>query len=76
MVRHKLAPYIISKPLHPTQKTKKNSAGLEIRIKVIPNYELESLILSYGDGIEIMSPENLREKIKERIEQMYLKYNA
>lgn len=58
------APYIITKPLHPTQKRKDVENGLEVSIEVIPNFELERLILSFGDSVEIISPLWLREKIK------------
>ncbi len=64
-----LAPYIMTKPLHPTQKQKilpKNS-GLEIKIHVIPNYELESIILSYCDSVEVLEPLDLRTKIQNRL---------
>ena len=62
-------PYIQTKPLHGSQK-KKETADLYvlIELELIPNYELESLILSYGEGIEVLSPETLRYKIKNRVQ--------
>jgi len=64
-----LYPYIQTKPLHGSQTKKGNGeSDVLIELEVIPNYELESMILSYGEGIEIISPENLRLRIKNRVE--------
>ncbi|GIV43512.1 MAG: WYL domain-containing protein [Bacteroidia bacterium] len=64
-----IAPYIMTKPLHPTQKHKilPQNAGLEVKIEVVPNYELESLILSYGEKIKVIEPLDLKEKIQARL---------
>lgn len=62
------APYIETKPLHWSQKNKYLDDGsLEIRIKVMLNYELEMRILSFGEKVKVVAPENLVLKIKERI---------
>jgi predicted DNA-binding transcriptional regulator YafY len=64
------APYVQTKPLHPTQKTEKRGDELLVTIEVIPNYELESLILSYGENVTVISPDSLKYRIKERIKKM------
>lgn len=64
------APYIRTKPLHPSQKHEEIEEGLEVRIKVIPNYELESLILSFGEHVKVIKPIFLKERIQERITGM------
>lgn len=61
------APYIHTKPLHGTQKEKWDDNGLTITIEVIPNYELEQLILRYGENCVVLEPEELKEKILSRI---------
>jgi predicted DNA-binding transcriptional regulator YafY len=61
-----IAPYVSTKPLHLSQKTKQLDSGLEVRIKVIPNFELESLILSFGENVKIIEPEWFKNKIKDR----------
>jgi len=61
------APYIITKPLHPTQKHTQTEEGLIVRIKVIPNYEFVKLILSFGEKVKVIEPINLREKILEKL---------
>ena len=61
------APYIQTKPFHSTQKVSVLKDGsLEIRISVILNYELEMKILSFGEKVKVITPEQLVTKIKER----------
>ena len=63
------AKYIETKPLHGSQKPYPQSDGsLEIEIKVVPNYELESQILAQGERVKVLSPPEFREKIRSRIE--------
>lgn len=65
------APYVISKPLHGSQRPiSNNEDGLIIELKVMPNYELESVILSHGERIKVLSPGHFKEKIKQRIDEM------
>jgi predicted DNA-binding transcriptional regulator YafY len=64
----KQSPYIKTKPIHETQKHYEVEEGLLVKIKVIPNFELEQLILSFGDGVKVVSPIHLKEKIFSRIQ--------
>jgi predicted DNA-binding transcriptional regulator YafY len=65
------ASYINTKPLHQSQKRlKKVEGGYETSINVIHNYELEKLILSFGERIKVLSPLILRDKIKERVNKL------
>ena len=70
-VEKSLLPYIQTKPLHESQfiKSFDENFGLVV-IKVIPNYELESLILSFGERVELLEPEALKEKLKDRIKKL------
>lgn len=69
------APYIETKPLHWSQKNKYLDDGsLEIRIKVMLNYELEMRILSFGEKVKVLAPEVLATKIKERIKEQLSNY--
>ncbi|MQP53298.1 MULTISPECIES: YafY family protein [unclassified Flavobacterium] len=69
------APYIETKPLHWSQKNKYLDDGsLEIRIKVMLNYELEMRILSFGEKVKVLAPEVLATKIKERIIEQLSNY--
>jgi len=64
----KQAPYILTKPIHGSQIKKKfDEHGLIITIEVIPNFELEKLILSFGKDIEVLSPESFRKQIADKL---------
>lgn len=69
------APYILTKPLHPTQKHKIFEDYTLVEIQVIPNIELERLLLSYGEHVEVIAPIELREKMKARVKEMMRKYD-
>lgn len=69
-----LAPYVITKPIHATQKGIKTENGLEVTIKVIPNYELEKLILSFGSNVKVISPESLKDNIFNQIKNTLRNY--
>lgn len=65
--------YIESKPIHPSQKeiTKEKTAdSVVIELKIIPNYEFETLLLGFADSIEILKPQSLREKITLRAKKI------
>ena len=63
------SPYVFSKPLHHSQKkVEYNNEELTISIEVIPNYELESLMLSFGERVEVIEPDNFKNIIKKRLE--------
>jgi len=60
--------YMANKSIHETQKHKwLNENTLELKIKVLVNYELERLILSYGESVNVIEPQHLKDKIKERL---------
>lgn len=64
-----LAPYIQTKPIHPTQSKGKpqNNGSVRVTIKVIPNYELERLILSFGERVSVVRPLEFRNRIQEQV---------
>ncbi len=61
------APYVRSKPLHPTQRQRETERGLEVSITVVLNYELEARLLSYGETVQVLSPTELRESMKNHL---------
>lgn len=61
-------PFIISKPLHGSQLQKITDNIVTLKLKV--NKELISLILSFGDDMEVLEPAGLREVIKEKVNGM------
>lgn len=61
-------PYILSKPLHGTQRIiDKVENGSIISIKLILNYELEQTILGFGEKVKVLKPDSLVTRISERI---------
>lgn len=67
--------YILTKPLHGSQKLDKtNEEGLTIYIEVIPNNELYQLLLSFGADVEVISPQKIRMEIKKIIIKMNENY--
>ncbi|HEX4375358.1 MAG TPA: WYL domain-containing protein [Puia sp.] len=71
------ASYIDTKPLHETQKRiRKTALGFETSITVIPNYELEKLLLSFGERVIVLSPLELRSSLKAKAEKMAANYSG
>jgi len=63
-------PYILSKPIHGSQKkVKEDATGLIISIEVIPNYELETLILSFGNKVKVIAPVEFKEIILKKLKE-------
>lgn len=76
-VKKSLFPYINTKPIHETQKIKsKDESGVEIEVELYINYELKQLLLSYGDGIKVLSPDFLREEMKGRLTKALAEYEV
>ena len=75
-IDRKNAPYVITKPLHHSQKVvSKSDLGIEIEILVQLNFELEREILGFGDSMKVIFPRRLKERIKERIKGASRKYD-
>ncbi len=67
-VSNELWPYIETKPLHGSQKPPSfTSDGVLITINVIVNYELIAKLLSYGEGITVVSPQSLVDEMKRKV---------
>jgi predicted DNA-binding transcriptional regulator YafY len=69
------APYIITKPLHPSQTIQKqDNEGTIFSIDVIWNFELERELLGFGEKIKVLSPKRLANKIYFRLQQTLKQY--
>lgn len=67
--------YIRTKPIHLSQRIIEAAEGYAIiSINVKVNKELESLILSFGDDLEVLAPDGFRERIAEKIKVMNQRY--
>ncbi len=73
---------LLTKPLHHSQietlpfgEHKDGNYG-EITLTIEPNRELRGKILAYGQYLEVMSPQSLREQIEDIIKQQYYQYSG
>jgi predicted DNA-binding transcriptional regulator YafY len=72
------APYVITKPIHHTQKVLENNpdGSIVVSVVLVVNYELERLILGFGESLEVLKPESLRRKIKWKLNNAIQNYEA
>jgi predicted DNA-binding transcriptional regulator YafY len=69
------APYIMTKPIHPSQHMEeKLSDGVIFSIIVIPNFELERELLGFGNGLKVLSPQSLVKRLKNVVASMQQLY--
>lgn len=74
-VNKKLAPYVITKPIHLSQKIiNEDEVGTVFCIDVVHNFELERELLGFGEELEVIAPKLLKRNIKRRLEQAFLNY--
>ncbi len=74
-VNKKLAPYVVTKPIHATQKVLEvTDEGTLFSIEVVHNFELERELLGFGEEIEILAPRLVKKRIKTRLEKALEKY--
>ncbi len=77
MVDKRRYPYLQTKPLHWSQKhwqEKDTEESVCISIDVKPNHELVSTLFSFGSDIVVVSPEFLRNSIKEKLKILWDAY--
>ena len=70
------APYIKTKPLHQSQREieAREDGSVLFSIDVILNHELERDLLGYGEGITVLSPDGLVEKLHKRLAETLENY--
>jgi predicted DNA-binding transcriptional regulator YafY len=70
------APYLKTKPLHQSQKELgiQPDGSVLFSIDVILNHELERDLLGYGEGITVLSPDGLVEKLHKRFAETLENY--
>lgn len=74
-VDKKNAPYVITKPFHRSQRIIKHTDnGVIFNIFVQINYELERMILGFGDSIEVIKPDKLRNIILGKLHRAITNY--
>ena len=71
---------LLTKPMHHSQKEVQAFGEHdgqwygEVRLTIEPNRELRGRILLYGENLEVVSPQSLREKIKETLKNQMAQY--
>ena len=72
------APYVLTKPMHSTQRLiQTNTDGsIIIHLLLIENYELERLLLGFGNGLEVLKPERLRNRMQKIISKSLERYGG
>lgn len=73
---NKDAPYIITKPIHASQKLLKVEKDFSIfAIQVVWNYELEREIMGFAEQITILSPRRVKQQIKAKAKKILINYD-
>ncbi len=69
-------PYIVSLPLHHSQKeiTTDNVNSFDIELRIHPNFEFRQQILKYGSLVKVVEPKWLAEEIKEELRKGFENY--
>ena len=64
------APYVITKPLHHSQRVIEEfkDGSIVVELAVHHNFELERLILGFGDSMQVLKPNSLRRRIQEKFQ--------
>lgn len=71
------ANYLRSLPLHTSQEeTERNDDYSVFQYFIVPTYEFIKELLSYGGGLEVLSPEWLRDEIRQEAQTMNKIYNG
>ena len=78
-VNRQLLPYLLTKPIHPSQlhKRRMNKDGCAIlTLEVIPNFELQSILLSFSPNVRVVKPAWLRDKIIAKLKESIERYES
>ena len=70
----KEARFLRDLPIHSSQKEISNDSGVTFEIFVCPNTDLIMEFCKYGSGIEVLSPESVRNTVAEEMKKAYLQY--
>lgn len=69
--------YLLTKPIHRSQTLVATypDGSVDFEITVIPNFELYSVLLSYGSGILVKSPAIVRRHMAKMVSDLHSSYN-
>ena len=77
VVKGDQAQYVLTKPLHSSQRVlerHKKDRSITFAMKVVINYELERVLLGYGDNIRVLQPPSLAKRLAEIHQQAAEQY--
>ncbi|MXN90524.1 WYL domain-containing protein [Flavobacterium sp. Sd200] len=71
------APYVITKPFHSSQQTQQQNedGSIVVSLKLKLNQELERIILGFGEGIKVVAPQKLQNRIKYKLTKALKNYD-
>ncbi|MFI2741658.1 helix-turn-helix transcriptional regulator [Zhouia sp. PK063] len=71
------APYVLTKPLHNSQELVEHlkDGSMIFKIVVQQNFELERLLLGFGETLQVLQPKSLVKRIKSKLQAAYQNYN-
>jgi predicted DNA-binding transcriptional regulator YafY len=69
-------PYIVSLPLHHSQKeiNAEIEGSFDIELLIHPNFEFRQQVLKYGSLVKVLEPKWLAEEIKEELRMAFVNY--
>ncbi len=76
-VSREMANYVKTLPIHPSQVHEDlySTGDIKITLQLIPTIELITLILSYGEHMQVIKPEWLKKEIKKKLQTTLNKYS-
>lgn len=77
-VDHTNAPYVLTKPIHPSQKLVEEypDGSVVVTLRVHHNFEIERLILGYGDSMEVLGPQLIKDRIVKKLKNALRNYQG
>lgn len=72
------APYVLTKPFHPSQvlEQQNDDGSVVVSLLLKTNYELERLLIGFGEGLKVLAPHYLQRRIKKKLEDALKGYQA
>ncbi len=71
--------YIATKPIHPSQRlvsTNPDDGSCIFQIKVVINFELYSVLMSYGAGIRVLKPDRVAAEMRRQLQRALALYDS
>lgn len=70
------APYVKTKPIHSSQTIlHEDHLGTTFQLLIQINFELERMLLGFGESIEVLGPKGLRERMKDKLQKALKHYH-